>query len=106
LEKERKIWIREGDTSAEQRLAVAHGIAHLILHGGDHCCAWDEETPPEIEALGFSAELLVPFFMLRRYTPVAVRRCDPNPIPTLAEMFEAPEWVVRMQTRRLGYPWR
>lgn len=99
---------RRGLSSAEQRVAIAHGLAHLIYDDNAPCTRGRAGSPGrERRADAFAAELLVPLEDLARvlrHMPSKDRdeqQLYLDHVDYLASMFKVPAVVIRGRIRQL-----
>jgi Zn-dependent peptidase ImmA (M78 family) len=99
---------RRGISTAEQRVAIAHGLAHLIYDDNAPCVRGRAGSPHrERRADAFAAELLVPLDELVRVLRVLPSK-DPDEqqlyldhVDYLASLFQAPSQLIRKRIREL-----
>lgn len=99
---------RRGLSTAEQRVAIAHGLAHLIYDDNAPCVRGKAGTPArERRADAFAAELLVPLDEIAKVLRVMPSK-DPDEqqlyldhVDYLASMFKVPSHLVRRRIRDL-----
>lgn len=99
---------RRGLSTAEQRMAIAHGLAHLIYDDDAPCAGGRAGSPMrERRADAFAAELLVPLDELAKLLRVMPSK-DPDEqqlyldhVDYLASLFQVPASVIRKRIREL-----
>lgn len=99
---------RRGLSTSEQRMAIAHGLAHLIYDDDAPCSRGRSGSPArERRADAFAAELLVPLDELVKVLTVLPSK-DPDEqqlyldhVDYLASMFQVPAQVIRKRIREL-----
>jgi Zn-dependent peptidase ImmA (M78 family) len=99
---------RRSLSTAEQRVAIAHGLAHLIYDDDARCARGRAGSPSrERRADAFAAELLVPLDELAKVLRVMPSK-DPDEqqlyldhVDHLASIFQVPSSVIRKRIREL-----
>lgn len=93
------IYINEQDTPAHKRFTIAHELGHLLLHDNEEISLKPELAvyyrkpiggeilDYEKEANWFAANLLVPMFLLKKYTDLSDAEA--------AELFAVSQQVIR-----------
>jgi Zn-dependent peptidase ImmA (M78 family) len=100
------ILYRRGMSTAEQRVAIAHGVAHLLFD--DDCrSGFVGSAARERRADAFAAELLVPLDELAKLLRVLPSK-DPDEqqlyldhVDHLASVFQVPAPLIRVRIREL-----
>jgi Zn-dependent peptidase ImmA (M78 family) len=99
---------RRGISTAEQRIAIAHGLAHLIFDDDAPCERGRAGTPMrERRADAFAAELLVPLDELAKVLRVMPSKDRDEQqlyldhVDYLASMFKVPAVIIRKRIREL-----
>jgi Zn-dependent peptidase ImmA (M78 family) len=95
-------------STAEQRLAIAHGLAHLIYDDDAPCVAGRAGSPSrERRADAFAVELLVPLDEIAKVLTVLPSKDRDEQqlyldhVDYLASMFKVPSKVIRQRIREL-----
>lgn len=99
---------RRGISTADQRVAIAHGLAHLIYDDDAPCVRGRAGSPMrERRADAFAGELLVPLDELAKVLRVMPSK-DPDEqqlyldhVDYLASMFKVPSSMIRKRIREL-----
>jgi Zn-dependent peptidase ImmA (M78 family) len=101
------ILYRRGLSTGEQRLAIAHAIAHLLFDGPESacrpgCCGVLEN---EQRADAFAAELLVPLSGLAEYVTYLPGECEEgiylDQVDQIASHFQVPSALIDSRIRQL-----
>lgn len=102
------ILYRRGLSTSEQRIAIAHAIAHLLFDGPEAAChpGCTGLVENELRADAFAAELLVPLEELRNYVTYLPGQCEEgiylDQVDQIASHFHVPSGLIDDRIRELA----
>lgn len=102
------ILYRRGMSTGEQRVAIAHGMAHLLFDGAESACVPGRPGVEDVErrADAFAAELLVPLAELRPHVSVMPGAGEESiyldQVDLVASFFHVPAALIDRRIRELA----